>query len=283
MIQFQYIESGGERLAVSIHDPPVSVDHDDAPVVVICHGFIGTRIGVDRLFVQAAERFASAGAGVVRFDYAGCGESSGEYGNNRFDDFIRQTRDVICAVERIPSFERRPLVLLGHSLGGAVATATAALDRRVDRLVLWAPVAYPYQDIVRIATQGRGQVDAETVEHRGYVLPPSFFASLAHANPLKAAEQFSGDVLLVHGTADHDIPVAYTDVYREAFGKRLDSRFWSHVIAEADHTFSAISARRQLFDITAAWLSQRPERGGENKMREVKSQAKQAVFHKTNI
>ncbi|MFC0296425.1 hypothetical protein [Geobacillus jurassicus] len=45
MIRFQYIESGEERLAVSIHDPAVSADRGDAPVVVICHGFIGTRIG----------------------------------------------------------------------------------------------------------------------------------------------------------------------------------------------------------------------------------------------
>ncbi|KPC99149.1 Alpha/beta hydrolase family protein [Geobacillus sp. BCO2] len=280
MIRFQYIESGGERLAVSIHNPAMSVDHDDLPVVVICHGFIGTRVGVDRLFVQAAERFASAGIGVVRFDYVGCGESSGEYGNNRFDDFVRQTRDVIHTVAQFPSFQRRPLVLLGHSLGGAVATVTAALDRRVERLVLWAPVAYPYQDIVRIATQGRGQVEEETVEHRGYVFPPSFFASLAYANPLKSAEQFSGDVLLVHGTADRDIPVAYADVYREAFGKRRDSRFLSHVIPEADHTFSSISqganysTSRLIGFLNVQIVSRR-----ENKMTKAKRWPKQAIFH----
>ncbi|AEV20903.1 hypothetical protein GTCCBUS3UF5_36020 [Geobacillus thermoleovorans CCB_US3_UF5] len=257
MIRFQYIESGGERLAVSIHDPAVSVDRDDVPVVVICHGFIGTRIGVDRLFVQAAERFASAGVGVVRFDYAGCGESSGEYGKNRFDDFIRQTRDVIRTVEQFPSFQRRPLVLLGHSLGGAVATVTAALDRRVERLVLWAPVAYPHADIVRIATDGYGRSDGETIEYRGYRLSPSFFTSLVDIDPLQAAKQFPGDVLLVHGIADQEIPVMYADVYGEAFGQRADSRFAKHVISKADHTFSSVSAREQLLQITTAWLFQR--------------------------
>lgn len=257
LIKFQYMDSGGERLAVSIHDPVVSGDRDDMPVVVICHGFIGTRIGVDRLFVQAAERFASEGIGVVRFDYAGCGESSGEYGNNRFDDFVRQTRDVIRTVEQFPSFQRRPLVLLGHSLGGAVATVTAALDRRVERLVLWAPVAYPYEDIVRIATDGRGRSDGETIEYRGYRLPPSFFASLVDIDPLQAARQFPGDVLLIHGIADQDIPVLYVDVYEEAFGRRTDARLAKHVIAKADHTFSSVFARQQLLQITTSWLSQR--------------------------
>ncbi|NNU87907.1 alpha/beta fold hydrolase [Geobacillus sp. MR] len=256
LLDFQYIESGGERLAVSLHPP---AQNEEQPVVIICHGFIGTRIGVDRLFVQAAERFAAEGMGVVRFDYVGCGESSGEYGSNRFSDFIRQTQDIIQAVTSFPIFQHRPVVLLGHSLGGAVATITAALDRRVDRLVLWAPVAYPYEELIRIATQGQGRVEGEGVDYHGYRLPPAFFASLQDAHPLEAAAQVSGDVLLIHGIEDQEIPVTDADVYEKVFLQKDEWRCHKWLLPQADHTFSQWSARQQLFHVTSSWLAGRVE------------------------
>ena len=57
--------------------------------IIICHGFIGSKVGVDRLFVKAAEEFTMDGAIVLRFDFAGCGESSGNYGETGLDAFIR--------------------------------------------------------------------------------------------------------------------------------------------------------------------------------------------------
>lgn len=117
--------------------------------VLICHGFVGSRIGVDRLFVKAARDMAAHGFNVVRFDYAGCGESEGEYGAGGMDALLRQTRDVLEHVRNMESGAPGRLILLGHSLGGAVSLLTAARDSRVDGLVLWAPVLRPFEDIVR--------------------------------------------------------------------------------------------------------------------------------------
>lgn len=80
------IRHNGEELTASIHYPSGGKGgtgrcKDRVPLAVICHGFVGNRIGVDRIFVKAARELAADGYMVIRFDYAGCGESSGNYGS----------------------------------------------------------------------------------------------------------------------------------------------------------------------------------------------------------
>ena len=53
------------------------------PVVIICHGFIGSKVGQHRIFVKTARELCRAGFAVLRFDYSGCGESTGEYRDTR--------------------------------------------------------------------------------------------------------------------------------------------------------------------------------------------------------
>lgn len=53
------IRHNGEELTASIHYPnkekgTSSRCKDRLPLAVICHGFVGNRIGVDRIFVKAA-------------------------------------------------------------------------------------------------------------------------------------------------------------------------------------------------------------------------------------
>src|SRR3954453_3001183 len=87
------ISSGALELAATLHYPGSTGSKN--PIIIIAHGFVGNRIGVDRLFVKAAREFSTLGYMVLRFDYAGCGESTGDYGSGGIDSMIDQTRHVI--------------------------------------------------------------------------------------------------------------------------------------------------------------------------------------------
>ena len=65
-------ESGGERCAAWLYRPDVD---DDAPCVVLAHGFGTVREG--RLGAYA-ERFLAAGYAALVFDYRHFGDSGGE-------------------------------------------------------------------------------------------------------------------------------------------------------------------------------------------------------------
>ncbi|AKG33223.1 alpha/beta hydrolase family protein [Paenibacillus durus] len=256
------IRHKGEELTASIHYPVKEGKSgrckNRVPLVVICHGFIGSRIGTDRLFVKTARELAGDGYMVIRFDYIGCGESSGNYGAQDVESMIAQTRTVLDYGLSCADVDPTRVTLIGHSLGGAVALLTAVRDRRVKNLVLWAAVGYPFNDIVKIV--GRESYDQAvqtgSADHAGFSFTPVYFNSLAKFQPFQEAGKFGGDVLVIHGTSDDVIPVDYAFLYQKLFWTRPDGRCDKEIIFQADHTFSSGPAQQLLLKRTKEWMNE---------------------------
>lgn len=256
MEQMIKIQSNKVDLAGTLHLPGNRTDEGKFPLVIICHGFIGNRIGVNRLFVKAAREFASQGFAVLRFDYEGCGESLGDYGSYGLDRFIQQTKDVIDFTATIPQVDQNQIFLLGHSLGGAIAVLTASMDQRIKKLMMWAAVGHPFHDLVKIVGYENYQnlLSHPFIDYEGFALTKHFFESLAVYSPLEAARSFSGDVLILHGTDDQEIPVDYCTHYHHAFKRGSSKSCLKEIILRADHTFSSLDGSNQLFRSTLQWL-----------------------------
>lgn len=257
------IRHNGEELTASIHYPIKEKGtstrcKDRLPLAVICHGFVGNRIGVDRIFVKAARELAQDGYMVIRFDYVGCGESTGNYGSEDMDSMIAQTRAVLDYGISSNDVDPQRVTLIGHSLGGAVALLTSIRDRRVKNLVLWASVGYPFNDIVKIV--GRDAYDLSVkqgaADHVGYSFTPVYFNSLASFQPFQEASKFTGDVLVIHGTSDDVIPVDYAFLYQKLFWTRPEGRCDKEIIFQGDHTFSSGPAQQQLLKRTREWMNE---------------------------
>ncbi|MGU3472821.1 alpha/beta hydrolase family protein [Paenibacillus sp. D51F] len=248
----------GLELTATLHYPAGggAEREERKPAVLICHGFVGSRIGVDRLFVKTARQLAAQGSYVLRFDYGGCGESGGSYGSLGFDSMVEQTRTALDYILSMDCVDPQRITLLGHSLGGAVALHTAVKDKRVTRLVMWSSVGYPFNDIVRIV--GRGGYDEAVLkgstDYAGYTLEPVFFDSLQQHQPFQAASRFGGDVLLVHGTSDDVIPADYSFLYQKVFWTRGDGLCDKEIIFQADHTYSTRAHQEEAIRLTADWL-----------------------------
>ncbi|OAB44634.1 alpha/beta hydrolase [Paenibacillus antarcticus] len=257
------IRHNQEELTASIHYPSSKVNiegrsKERVPLVIICHGFVGNRIGVDRLFLKTARELSEDGYMVVRFDYIGCGESTGDYGKEGLASMIDQTRSVLDYTLDCADVDPTRVTLIGHSLGGAVAILTAGRDRRVKNLILWSSVGYPFNDIVKIT--GRDVYDTAvkkgSSDYLGYTFTPAFFESLAPFQPFQQAGKFNGNVLLIHGTSDDSIPVDYAFLYQKVFWMRSEGSCDKEIIFQADHTYSSGPHREQLLHRTKEWLNE---------------------------
>lgn len=102
-------------------------------VVLVIHG-ISEHSG---RYQRLGSTLAGAGYGVVAFDQRGHGETQGSRGHvERFDEFCDDVEDQLTECRRLGV----PVVLLGHSMGGLVATTYAISQRpQPDLLVLSGP------------------------------------------------------------------------------------------------------------------------------------------------
>ena len=246
-------------LAATVHYPKSVSKESRLPLVIICHGFTGSRQGVHRLFVNAARRLAENEYAVLRFDYSGCGESEGEYGHTYFEEFIQQTRQVLAYGRQLEYIDSTNVILLGHSLGGAVALHTAVQDGHINRLILWSAVGKPFEDIVRIVGKEPYKSlrleEKTSIDYLGYSFTKEFFESMSPYRPLLATTAYDGDVLIIHGTADDEIPAVYSEEYKEGFYSRKTGTCEKHFIQDAGHTYSSCREQEELIQITREWLN----------------------------
>jgi pimeloyl-ACP methyl ester carboxylesterase len=91
-----------------------------------------------RALRQLGVRLADAGFPVLRFDYYGCGDSSG---NTEDASVLQWSEDISAAIlelRRLTGFFQ--VCMVGLRLGGALATLVAAERGDIESVALWDPV-----------------------------------------------------------------------------------------------------------------------------------------------
>ena len=105
---------------------------------VLCYPLGREYLFAHRAFRRLAERLASTGVPVLRFDYLGTGDSGGEPEDGHLD---RWKQDVQTAMDMLEDGTGVSSVcLIGCRLGGSIAMEVAAAREDVSALVLWDPV-----------------------------------------------------------------------------------------------------------------------------------------------
>ncbi len=132
-MNWQLSSLSGQAGELAVYD--VSDSDTTQATVLIVHG-LGEHAG---RYTHVADALLQAGFGVRAYDHQGHGRSAGRRGTLHTPDGLLQD---LCTViddtrRRLP---HRPLVLLGHSMGGlVVARAVAQQLRPVDALVMSSP------------------------------------------------------------------------------------------------------------------------------------------------
>src|SRR5471032_1034861 len=86
-------------------------------LVILCHGFTGTKTESGRLFVHTARALQKAGINALRFDFMGSGDSSGSFNDMSPNTQIRDALDVLKWGQR----RYQKVAFLGLSFGGGTS------------------------------------------------------------------------------------------------------------------------------------------------------------------
>ena len=140
----QVVRFGPNGILVGVLSCPIAPVSPDSSGVLLVNAGLLHRVGPNRLYVSLARDLAGLGFPVLRFDFAGLGDSG------RHDDNAPLEQTVVRDIDEALTFasERtgvRSWLLVGHCSGAIISTYVAQSDPRVSAVLAinFAPVLDP--------------------------------------------------------------------------------------------------------------------------------------------
>lgn len=147
-----YFQSGNENLFAVRYTPQLSESEARRPAVLICAADGHEYARAHRNLQQLAVQLANAGYEVLRFDYSGCGNSSGENKLATPECWSREITDAASALRqrcKLQQIEITSLSIVGVRLGATLAARSLQHNQSLEEnshqdslghLILWDPV-----------------------------------------------------------------------------------------------------------------------------------------------
>lgn len=146
--------------------------------------------------VGVIERFRERGFDVVAYDNRAHGESEGDFSTYGF----REKEDLSRIIDTL---EPGPVILIGSSLGGAVALQTATKNPRITAIV----AAETFSDLRTVVTERAPFLfTANTVTQSIALAEKKGNFPIDAVSPENAAQFITIPILLIHGESDVETP-----------------------------------------------------------------------------
>lgn len=218
---YAYYLSEGLKIYALLTIPEGDMPEDGWPAIVFNHGYIPPdEYRTTERYINYVDRIARAGYIVFRIDYRGHdqsqGEATGAYGDPGY------TIDVMNAVTSLknhPQVNPEKIGMWGHSMGGFLTLRAMVISLDVKVGVVWAGVVAPYNDLLynwrrtgsftpSPSSRGVGW-RTSWIEQYGTPMENPYFWDAVSANTYLS--DLSGPLQLHHGTADEDVPLAFSE------------------------------------------------------------------------
>jgi uncharacterized protein len=148
-----------------------------------------------------ADHWVPRGFDVISFDGRAHGESEGDACTYGYYEKV----DVSRVLDRVTGPE--PIVLMGHSLGAAIALQTAAQDRRVSAVIS----VSTFSDLRTVAAERAPFFASKgNIENAFRLAERDAKFRVDEVSAVLAAGKIAVPVLVIHGQADNETPPAHS-------------------------------------------------------------------------
>ena len=207
-------ERDGKRIYGKLYEPDVE-DNGNYPIVIIGHGY-----GEDSSDVENyANAFARHGIGAYAFDFIGGSKNSRSEGEVEEMSVLTEARDldtVLDGIEELPNVDKDNIFLMGESQGGFVASYVASKRGEELKGLMALYPAYVIHDDAWRRTPDPKEIP-EKMNMMGMTIGRKYNEDAMSFNIYDMLPDYDGNVLILHGTSDHLVPIAYSEKAVEKF------------------------------------------------------------------
>jgi uncharacterized OsmC-like protein/fermentation-respiration switch protein FrsA (DUF1100 family) len=242
--KFEFPNGKGEKLAALL-DLPLG---KPTAFALFAHCFT---CGKDNLAAKRiAERLASHGIAVLRFDFTGLGASEGEFANTHFSSNVD---DLVAAADHLRKSYGAPAILIGHSLGGC---AVLAASHRIADARAVVTIGAPYDpshviglfkdQVDNIREQGEVKV---ALAGRPFTIKREFLDDVAEKKLEKCLANLHKALLVFHSPTDDTVGI---DNASHIFGAAKHPKSFVS-LSGADHLLTKRDDALYVSNVIAAW------------------------------
>ena len=241
------IEIPGTRgnIPATIQLPAKSARGEELPLVVLCHGFTGNRQG-DGHFAPLAEDLAVHGIATVRLDFAGCGDSTEPYANYTLANMAADVDSVIGYMQA--TYGTGKTALVGHSMGGRLASLYPQRRGGITALALWSPangtglqgLEFLSIDNFAAVEELAARADAEgSVAAWGVELSAAYIDGMRDSDPNAALQESGLPVLLTYSGNERILSDTTQTETKAAVESLLDGQVVLDPFVNGDHNYTS--------------------------------------------
>lgn len=215
------------------------------PVCIVFHGFTGCNTGTKFSYTKIARLLEANGIGCIRMDFLGSGQSDLTFRDMTFDDELSCARLILEEIQKLPS--TTDIYLLGHSMGGTIASELAKLyPNDITKMCLWAPAFNLPQAISYL----KGNVDeADYYDHNGYEISNEFVEDILSRDFYKDLDTYKNQLMIIHGTEDRTVPFVISKKYLKGFINPIFKP-----IEGASHNYDTLDHINEVIQLTYHFL-----------------------------
>lgn len=214
---------------------------DRFPVCIIFHGFTGCNTGTKFSYTKISRLLEEHGIGSIRMDFLGTGQSDLDFRDMTFDDELSCARIILEEVKKLST--TTDIYLLGHSMGGAIASEIAKLyPLDVKKMCLWAPAL----NLPEAIEYFKGNVkEAKYYDHNGFEISNDFVKDIINRDFYKDLSIYQNDLCIIHGTHDQTVPF---DISKRYLKEYHQPDF--HPIINASHNYDKLEHIQEVISLT---------------------------------
>ncbi len=215
---YAYYLSEGLKIYALLTVPNGEMPTGGFPAIVFNHGYIPPdEYRTTERYVAYVDRLARSGYIVFRIDYRGHDRSEGSpSGAYSSPGYTVDVLNAVSSLQRFPQANPDKIGMWGHSMGGFLTLRAMVVSDAVKVGVIWAGVVAPYADMLYnwrhndlpFAFVRPGGWRSDWVQQFGAPEENPLFWDSVSANAYLA--DLSGPVQLHHGTADSEVPTAFS-------------------------------------------------------------------------
>jgi uncharacterized protein len=161
-MEHYYLGSKERKLYSVYYEPGVSVNNSKA--VILCYPVGQEYIRCHRMYSNLANKLVKEGMHVVKFDYAGTGDSYGYFSSVSIEEWVSNIKEI--ADELVSGTGARQLYIVGVRMGALLA-ARYAEEGNVDGLVFLSPVFNGKTFLDEIIVDYKTWLDGSFARQRG--------------------------------------------------------------------------------------------------------------------